>query len=214
MTNLLHIDSSLRQEGSHSRDLARRYVEAWLAGGDDRTVTYRDLATNPPPLLNWDAYLAATSPADGHTPAQATAWAQRLELVTELEAADALLVSAPMYNWAVPAELKAWIDNVIVIGRTLQPPDGGVLAGRPVTVLLAKGGGYSSGSPREAWDHLEPYLRLIFEALGAKPNIISTELTLAGVAPALDAFIDLAAQSRADAERAIDEHAKREHVAA
>ncbi len=213
MTNLLHIDSSLRQDGSHSRDLARRYVETWLASGADRTVTYRDLAATPPPLLTWDGFTAASSPADAHTPAQAAAWAERLELVTELEAADALLVSAPMYNWGVPAQLKAWLDNVIVVGRTVQP-EGGVLAGRPVTVLLAKGGGYSPGSPRETWDHLEPYLRLVFEALGGEPHIITTQLTLAGVNPALDAFIEMGAQSRADADRAVEEHAKREPAVA
>ncbi|WP_250284537.1 MULTISPECIES: NAD(P)H-dependent oxidoreductase [unclassified Frankia] len=204
MPTLLHIDSSV-SPASESRAFAGRFATAWTESHPGGTVTYRDLAANPPSHLGWDGISASVTSADERSPEQAAAWGGREELIAELEAADALLLSVPMYNWSITSTLKAWIDAVVVVDRTVSLSGGpGVLNGKPVTVITARGGAYGPGTPQEGNDYQEPYLRHVLTALGATDiDFINVELTLATVNPALADLIPLAEQSRATAEKAV-----------
>jgi len=204
MSTLLHIDSSL-SPFSTSRAVAAEFVEAWQAANPGSTILYRDLVTSPPPHLTWDSVTASQTPPDAQSPEQVSAWQVREELIAELEQATDVVISAPMYNWAVPSSVKAWIDNVIAVGRTVNSDKGtGVLTGKPVTFITGRGGAYGPGTPMEGKDHQEPYLRQIAEALGASDiEFIHIELTMAAVNPAMEHLKPLAAQSREAAAKAV-----------
>ncbi len=205
MSHLLHVDASLAREGSTSRNLGGAFVAAWQTAHPGGTVTYRDLALTPPAHLDWETVSAANIPAQRHTPAQAESVKAREELIVELEAADELLLSLPMYNFSVPSTFKAWVDQVIMVGRTLrQPPESSVLAGKRATVIATQGGSYAPGTPREGWDHQLPYVAHVLEALGAADvELIRVEMTLAPVNPALASFTEVYESSLAAGEAAI-----------
>ncbi len=119
MATLLHIDSSVfPASASASRAVARTFRQAWEEQHPEGTVIHRDLATEPVPHLTAESHLAAVTDPAEHTPEQAAALARRLLLIEEIERADALLIGAPMYNFTIPSTLKAWLDNVILVGRT------------------------------------------------------------------------------------------------
>lgn len=157
MTHLLHLDSSARRR-SFSRELSARYAAAW-----DGTRTYRDLAAEPVPVIGeaWteicDALLTKgiTDPARYaevvETPAQQRAWAVVEPLLAELLEADVVLIGAPMYNFSIPAALKAWIDQVTFPRMSLN--------GKAFVIAGARGGTYAEGTPRAPFDHHERYLR-------------------------------------------------------
>ncbi|MCM3884989.1 FMN-dependent NADH-azoreductase [Frankia sp. R82] len=205
MSHLLHIDASFAPEGSTSRALGGVFVDAWRAAHPDGTVTYRDLALTPPPHLDWETVSAGFVAADQHTPAQADAVKRREELVSELEAADEYLLTLPMYNFSVPSTFKAWVDQVIIVGRTVrQPPEPSALTGARVTVIATQGGSYAAGTPKEGWDHQLPYVAHVLESLGATDvELVRVEMTLAPVNPALAQFVDLHTQSRSAGEAAL-----------
>ncbi len=203
---LLHLDSSPMGEASVSRALAADFRHQFDAALPGAGVVHRDLAADPLPHLDHDAIMSVFIPAGYRTPAQEDAFLIRDALVEELLSADAVLVSAPMHNWAIPSHLKAWIDQVLVMGRTLV--DDGVpnpLAGRPVTVLLSYGGGYTAGAPLHGWDHVEPYLHTVFaDALGMDLEVVSAQLTLCQEEP----LASLAQASRAAADTAVQQRAR------
>lgn len=116
---------------------------------------------------------------------------------------DAYLFAVPLYNWTVPAGLHTWFDWVLTDGR-LRVPGDEALAGRPAVVVHSRGGGYGEGTPREGWDHAEPWLPHGVSLLGLEPRFITAELTLADVTPQMAALKPLAAESLAAARRAID----------
>ena len=147
MSHLLHIDSSATPY-SVSRDLAESFRKVWAEQNPDGTVTYRDLAAEPVPHLNQAAVAAGFIPPAAHNLEQQAAMLLRDELIEELIAADTVLVSTPMYNWTIPSNLKAWIDQVLVNDRTITF-DGspGPLAGKPATIVASYGGGYTPNSP-------------------------------------------------------------------
>ena len=160
MSHLLHIDSSLRTEGSRSRKLSAYYAERWQARHPDGTVTYRDLAADPIPHLDHVAFSAGfIAPAD-RTPEQAAASALTDQLVDEVLAADTILIGMPLYNFGPPSTFKAWFDR-IVSERT-----SGKLGDKEFVIVTARGGGYRPGTPREGWDHREPWLRHALTTLG------------------------------------------------
>ena len=168
MKTLLCLDSSPRAERSHSRQLTAYYRQAWQAAHPDGTVVHRELGITPVPLVSEDWIAGAYSDPAGHTPAQRAAIAVSNELVDELFAADELLIGAPMYNFGVPASLKAWIDQVVRIGRTFAYPSyQGLVHGKRATVITVRGGaGYGPG---EAMAHLDaevPYLKQILGFIG------------------------------------------------
>lgn len=206
MPQLLHIDASIDTTGSTSRAVSATYAQAWREAHPGGTVTYRDLAATPPPHLSWDAVAAAATPEADHTPEQARAWTARQELVVELETADELLLAVPMYNFSIPSTVKAWFDQVIIVGRTAgggAPDVPGGLAQTKVTVVAVQGGSYRPGTPKDGWDHQQPYLAHALESLGAKDVVfLSVEMALSPKVPALAEFIGLFEQSRAAADAA------------
>jgi FMN-dependent NADH-azoreductase len=201
MRHLLHLDSSLRTEGSRSRKLSAHFADRWRTDNPDGIVTYRDLAADPVPHLDDVAFFAQFVPEPDRTPEQAAALALGTQLIDEVLAADTVLIGLPLYNFGPPSTFKAWFDR-IVSGRTA-----GKLGDKEFVVVTARGGGYGPGTPREGWDHREPWLRHALTSLGVEDAIfINTELTLARESPAMIP-LDLGAaedQSLSDALAAID----------
>ncbi|SNQ49163.1 FMN-dependent NADH-azoreductase [Frankia canadensis] len=204
MAHLLHVDASFAPEGSTSRALGATFVDAWRAAHPGGTITYRDLALTPPPHLDWTAVSAAATPPEQRTPGQNDAVKLREELIGEVETADEYLLSLPMYNFSVPSTFKAWVDQVILVGRTLrQPPERSAMTGRRATVIATQGGSYGAGTPKEGWDHQLPYVAHVLESLGASDvELIRVEMTLAPVNPALAQFTELFESSLAAGEAA------------
>lgn len=203
MTTLLHIDSSAnRTDESVTRRLTAEYARRWRAVHGDAGYRYRDLAANPVPPLDTPYCLLGrrVEREDGLVPLEKVAaladneaeereWAVTLPLIRELREADTVLLGVPMYNWSVPAALKAWIDRIGFPGGFVNPDTGdSVLADTNVVVIAARGGAYGPGTPAEAFDFQVPYLRALFRRFGvADENIqcVAAELTLAGLAPHL-----------------------------
>lgn len=205
MATLLHLDSSLKSAaaGSASRAVTAAFRKAWEEQHPEGTVVYRDLAADPVPHLDGLAWSASFADPSDHSPEQAAAFAERLKLVAELEQADAVLIGAPMYNFSIPSTLKAWLDQVIVMGRTAGPDS--PLKGLPVTVVASRGGSYAPGTPREGMEYVQNYLDgVLTEMFGAEVDFIVPELTLASSVPAMSGLIPLAeasyARALADAE--------------
>src|SRR5438477_8546330 len=206
MAHLLHIDSSVRVEGSVTRALSARAAGVWRAAHPGGTVTYRDLGANPVPHLDTQGGLARNIPPEQHSSAQATSWNLSKQLVDELKQADTILLGLPLYNFGPPSSVKAWVDHVVARGLSVDFDGGeGLLGGRELIVLAARGGGYAPGSPRDGWDHAQLWLPHGLALTGLEPRFIVAELTLAQVNPAMSQFIPLARTSRADAEPAVDE---------
>ncbi|MGK5628463.1 FMN-dependent NADH-azoreductase [Streptomyces sp. URMC 123] len=195
MATLLHLDSSAFATGSASRDVTAAFRAAWEEQHPEGTVIHRDLAADPLPHLAADAILAGFADPAGHTPEQRAAFALREELIGELERADAVLIGAPMYNFTIPSTLKAWLDHVIVMGRTAG--DRPSAAGTPVTVVASRGGSYGPGTPREGYEFVQNYLeKVLGDMLGMEVDFIVPELTLARTTPAMAGLVELADASR------------------
>ncbi|MEU1513865.1 NAD(P)H-dependent oxidoreductase [Streptomyces sp. NPDC005811] len=196
MATLLHIDSSvLPVSASASRSLAELFRATWLEQHPEGTVVHRDLAVHPVSHLTAAAHHAGYLDPARHDGEQAAAFAERKELIEELEAADAVLIGAPMYNLSVPSTLKAWIDNVVLIGRTAL--GAATLQGKHVTVVTSRGGAYGPGTPREGYDYVQNYLEGVFGMmLGMEIEFIVPELTGAPVDPAMAELLPLYEASR------------------
>src|SRR6188472_4339243 len=206
MAHLLHIDSSIRLDQSVSRALTARAARVWRAAHPGGTVTYRDLGADPIPHLDSNGGLARLVPPDQHTAAQAASWELSRQLVAEIERAHTILLGLPLYNFGAPSTVKAWVDHIVASGLSIDPEtQEGLLGGRDLIVIAARGGGYAPGTPRDGWDHAELWLPHGVALTGLEPRFITAELTLAEVNPAMSELIPLARESRASAERAIDE---------
>lgn len=205
MSHLLHIDSSIKGDQSVSRRLSARAADAWRTSHPGGTVTYRDLGADPVPHLNTAGGMARLVPAEERTPAQAVSWKLSHKLIEEIRAADTVLLGLPLYNYGAPSSVKAWVDHLIAPGLAFDPETGtGLLSGREFIVLASRGGGYAPGTPRDGWDHAEPWLPHGLEITGLEPHFITAELTLAKVQPTMAELIPLAEKSLAEAEEAID----------
>ncbi|MFD3585711.1 FMN-dependent NADH-azoreductase [Streptomyces sp. NPDC058683] len=204
MATLLHIDSSLMPgEASASRAVTEAFRTAWQEQHPDGTVIYRDLAANPVPHITAASHSAGFADPASHSPEQAAAFAERVQLVEELERADAILIGAPMYNFTIPSTLKAWLDNVILIGRT--GGENPSAKGTPVTVVASRGGSYAPGTPRETFEYVQNYLSAVLSGgLGLEVDFIVPELTMAPQVPAMAELVPLYEASR---ERALQEAA-------
>ena len=165
---LLHIDSSILGEGSVSRQLTAKLVAAARAKHGGVQVTYRDLVAQPVGHLT-GAHLAAAQGASVESAAlQQDVKAGQNDLETFL-AADVIVVGAPMYNFGVPSQLKAWIDRIAVAGRTFRYTEKGpegLAGGKKLFIVSSRGGFYGSGTPAAFLDHQESYLRGVFGFLG------------------------------------------------
>jgi len=164
---LLQIDSSARA-GSVTRGLTAKFAEEWKTNHPTGEVIHRDLATTMLPLITDDWNATQIDPSK-LTPAHRNYLSTSDALIEEVQAADTLVIGAPMYNFAIPSLLKAWIDQIVRIGKTLgYGPHGphGLLGNKKVFIVTSRGGAYEKGTPREKFDFQEPYLRHIFGFIG------------------------------------------------
>ncbi|MES4907093.1 MULTISPECIES: NAD(P)H-dependent oxidoreductase [unclassified Streptomyces] len=209
MPTLLHIDSSLFPvDASTSRAVTATFRKEWEAQNPDGTVIYRDLAAEPLPHLDGLAAAAGFTPAEQRTPELEAAFALRDTLASELERADAVVLGAPMYNFTIPSSLKAWLDHVIIAGRTsmAQPS---TVAGTPTVVVASRGGGYGPGTPRESFEFVLNYLdKALTDMLSLDVEFIVPELTLARTNPAMADLIELSDASKAKAHEEAASKAK------
>ena len=165
---LLHLDSSILGGNSVSRALTARIVAAEQALHPGIEVIRRDLGATPISHLT-AVHLAArqgAGPGDAEIQADVAASEDALE---EFLAADIVVVGAPMYNFSVPSQLKAWIDRIAVAGRTFRYNDTGsvgLAGGKTVIVASTRGGFYGPGTPNAPLEHQESYLQAVFEFLG------------------------------------------------
>src|ERR1700759_146078 len=173
---LFRLDTSLRTDGSVSRDLAATAETAWLAEHPGGTVVRRDLGTDPLLVTDWIQAVAGSQAAE-RTPAQVAAASLAARLADELLAADAIIVGTALYNFGVPAQLKTWVDLLITDPR-FAPGAAQPLAGRPAILVVARGGGYGPGTPREGWDHATPWVqRILGDVFGLDLRTVEAELT-------------------------------------
>ncbi|GGK52693.1 FMN-dependent NADH-azoreductase [Salinarimonas ramus] len=166
MPKLLVIESSPRGNASVSRNMTRRFVAEWLAAHPDGDVVMRDLMQTDLTFVTAPWLQAYFTPPDLRTTQMKEALALSDELVGELLDADEIVIATPVYNYNVPAVLKAWIDHVVRKGLTLGHDGKGLVTGKSATVLLASGGIYTEGSPIAARDIARQYLRLFLNVIG------------------------------------------------
>ncbi len=167
-THLLHLDSSARGGSSLSRQLGRELVLSWQRRDPRAGLTYRDLDAQPLPFVSDTWVAAAFSRFDQRDEAYAAALSGSDSLIAELEAADVLVIGAPMYNFGIPASLKAWIDQVVRLGRTFGydgPNPVGLLHGKRA-IVLATSGGDASAYEAMGLDFRTSYLRVILGFIG------------------------------------------------
>ena len=181
MPTLLRIDVSPRGDHSVSRKLTAAYAETWKSKNAGGKVVYRDLAATDLPFVDMNWIAGAYSSPDQHTPENKQALQLSDTLIAELKEADEIVVGAPMYNFTIPARLKAWIDHIVRIGVTFNAgPNGyeGLLKekSRKAAFIISSGGDYTPGGPAEKYNQEGPYLQSIFGFLG----ITDTKVILSG----------------------------------
>lgn len=181
MKKLLRIDASVRKEGSHSRKLADFFETNWKKVYPTGKVVYRDLASLQIPHLQNETVQAFHIPKSEQTEESKQAIALSDVLIEELQSADDVLISSPLYNLNVPSTLKSYLDHIVRSGYTFSVnEDGsykGLLANQAAYIIATKGETYK-GTSMEALDFQEPYLRTIFGFIGLKLNaIFSLEAT-------------------------------------
>ncbi|MFE0191582.1 FMN-dependent NADH-azoreductase [Streptomyces sp. NPDC058989] len=197
MSYLLHIDSSSLGADSVSYQVARSFRGTW-----DAPVVHRDLAVSPVPHLSAAGIAAWNTDPARHTPEQAAAVAVQDELIGEFLGASAYVFTVPMYNLTMPSVFKAWLDQVIVKGRTFGLPDGPPASGRPALGGSARGGGYGPGTPNHGKDFVVPALETILrDMLGLEVTALTPELTMAPVVPALTHLVPIHEASLTDAHQ-------------
>ena len=165
---LLHIDSSILGEGSVSRQLTAKLVSAARSRHRDVQVTYRDLVAQPVGHLT-GAHLAVAQGAKAESPALQQDVSVGLNDLETFLAADVVVVGAPMYNHGISSQLKAWIDRIVVAGKTFRYTEKGpegLAGGKKVLIASSRGGFYGQGTPAAFLDHQEPYLKGVFALLG------------------------------------------------
>ncbi|PNV97234.1 FMN-dependent NADH-azoreductase [Pseudomonas protegens] len=165
MSRVLIIESSARQQDSVSRQLTQTFIQQWQAAHPGDSITVRDLARNPVPHLDANLLGGWMKPAEQRSAAEQDSLQRSNELTEELLAADVLVMAAPMYNFAIPSTLKAWLDHVLRAGVTFKYTDTGpqgLLTGKRAYVLTARGGIYAGSTA----DHQEPYLRQVMGFIG------------------------------------------------
>lgn len=206
MPHLLHIDSSIQGDESTSRALSARARDRWLDSHPGGTVTYRDLGAHPVPHVVTGSHIPHLYPVERFSPEQLRSWELRLELAGEVRAADAIVLGMPLYNFAAPSSVKAWVDHLIIADVTFSMTTGeGLLGGREFIVLSSRGGGFGPGTPKEGWDHGAPWLPHGISMTGLEPQFIFADLRWAGVVPATAGLEPLRDASLAAATAAIDD---------
>jgi FMN-dependent NADH-azoreductase len=172
MSTLLHINVSPRGSHSISRQLGTAAVQAWQKSNPGDRVIERDLAKTQLTFIDLDWIAGAFSPPEHHNESHKQALALSDQLISEVVEADEIVLATPMYNFSVPAALKAWVDHVVRSGKTFRytaagKPEG-LFAGKDKKVLaiIASGAEYGEGSGLSSLDHESPYLRFILGFMG------------------------------------------------
>ena len=165
MTNLLYVTASLSGPNSKSGLIGSEFVAAWQAANRPARIVHRDLGNGAVPHLSGEHLKAWATPADQRSNRDQTLAQESEQLIEEVEAAEVIVIATPMYNFAIPSTLKAWIDHITRAGRTFRytaegRPEG-LLKNKKVFVIAARGGVYTGESPVKAFDFQEPYLRAI-----------------------------------------------------
>jgi FMN-dependent NADH-azoreductase len=156
---ILHIDASINGDNSASRAISRSIVEQLKNAQWGEEVVYRDLAAEPLPHLTLDAFADSS-------------------VLDEFLAADTIVIGAPMYNFGIPSQLKAWFDRIAIAGKTFHYTENGpegLAGGRRVIIALARGGFYSEGTPTAGFEFVERYLRAAFNFIGIEPEFVLAE---------------------------------------
>ena len=197
--NILQINASARREGANSTKVANSVVERLKAANPAATLTLRDLAVTPHPVLDEAAMGALFTPADQRSPEQAARVALDDALIAEIQSHDTIVLGVPMYNFGVPVQFKAWIDAIARAGTTFRytatGPEG-LLTAKTVYVALARGGLYRD-TPN---DSQVPYLKAVLGFLGMTDvRFIYAE----GLAMGPEAVAKGFAQAEADLEAAL-----------
>lgn len=183
MSTLLHIDSSVRaakntnpDHDSISKNIALQFISTWRNNRPDDEYIYRDVGVNPPAFITQDWIGAVFTPENTRSLEQKQLLALSDELISEVAAADIILISSPMYNYGMPAQLKAWFDQIVRINKTfdfdlargdfpLQP----ILSGKTLIIVTSSGEfGFEKGGVREDSSHLSPHLRTLSRYLGVE----------------------------------------------
>jgi len=164
---LLHIDSSILGAYSVSRQLTKDTIAQWVATHPGTTVDYLDLAVDTPNHLSVNAVLQAQPAELNEVHKQENEVTERL--VSQFLAADVVVVGAPLYNFSIPSQLKAWIDRVSQRGRTFvysETGPQGLAGGKTVIIASTRGGEYSTSEGGRAMEHQESYLQAVFNFFG------------------------------------------------
>jgi FMN-dependent NADH-azoreductase len=163
---LLHIDSSILGDNSASRQLSRELVQAWKTAEPDISVTYRDLAADAISHFSSQTLVAAGTSAELRDAALKHEAELSESTMAEFLAADAVVIAAPMYNFSIPTQLKAWIDRIAVAGKTFRYTEAGPegLCGGKKLLIVSTSGGLHAGQPSSVGH--EEYLKLVFGFLG------------------------------------------------
>ena len=165
---LLHIDSSITGDHSVTRQMTAAIAERVRTFAADAEVTHRDLVTDP--LAHVELH---SLPGDGTAGAVESA-----AILDEFLAADTVVIGAPMYNFTIPTQLKAWLDRIIVAGKTFRyTAEGpvGMAAGKRVIIAVSRGGFYGADTPIAAMEHVETYLNQLFNFIGIQPEFVVAE---------------------------------------
>lgn len=174
MAHLLHIDASPRGERSHSRRLTRECVEGWKQIHPADVMTYRDVGRHPVPHLDELWIASGYTPPNQRTPELWEAIRTSDRLVDEFLAADLYVIGVPMYNFSIPSPLKAYIDQIVRIGRTFafepehnENPYKPLVLGKKMFIIATRGGsGFGAGGQYETLNYQTPYLATIFGFIG------------------------------------------------
>lgn len=197
MTHLLHLDSSPRADRSHSRRLSREFVAAWKQTHPSAVVTYRDVGRNPIPHIDEPWIAAAYTPPSQRTAAQWAAICLSDHLVDEFLAADIYVIGTPMYNFSISSALKAYIDQIVRIGRTFdfspdnpENPYQPLVLNKKMFIIAARGGtGFGTGGQYEMLNYQTSYLTTIFGFIGiTNTTVIEVENDEAGGQKLADAI--------------------------
>lgn len=179
---LLHLDSSITGGNSVSRALSADIVSHLKGANPDIEITYRDLAAEP-----FGHLTIGDMPAPGESTAALDAFLE----------SDVVVVGAPMYNFTLPSQLKAWIDRILVAGKTFSYGAGGpvgLVGDKRIIIAVSRGGQYGPDAPAAIAEHLETYLKVVFGFIGVTPEFVIADGVMAGPDPR-DAVLAQARQS-------------------
>lgn len=168
MPKLLAILSSPRGAESYSNILTHTFIDTYTKANPGTEVILRDLYASSLPFVDTPWINASYTPPDKLTPDQKQVLALSDTLIAELKAADEIVIGAPMYNFSIPAILKAWVDHIVRLNQTFSPAYEGLVANKKVTVMIASGGVYTPGSFLAGYNVESTYLQSILAFIGIK----------------------------------------------